>query len=495
MPSQQILQTTSRVVSGTLLLCGLGNGQMCMKLNLPLKLILERSSVDLTTEVLSIRKRTGNEEETSTSSLSSLVVVSNKDSECKKQKTYSFQKTWETGFLAVQNDDNTGVICLLCSASLSGFRKANCQRHHETHHSVFMKEYPVNSDARLHKVSDLKIKFQCQQKLFSSNSNNNKLSTEVSIDVSNKLVRQGMPFSVGEVVKDCIVSAVTTLVESIPEKYRSIMINVAKNVPISNDTVARRVNVLSAQMKENTRQKLSEFVYFLLAVDESTDVASVAQLMCFVRCIDSHGTVDNLFLTVLPLPGSTTGQDIYTAVTNFFVSSEIDVSKLVCVVTDGAPSMVGKNKGFVTLLKKDERFPSFIHFHCLIHVENLASHFQSVPEIPEHFKVIVKVINFFAAKPLNKCLLRVFLQDLSAPHFDLILHTDVRWLSRGKTISCVWELFEEIKAFISSSGYAPQFPQLYKDDFKVTLAFIVDLFEYLNEVRKYPPSRTTKYCY
>jgi hypothetical protein len=74
--------------------------------------------------------------------------------------------------------------------------------------------------------------------------------------------------------------------------------------------------------------------------------------------------------------------------------------------------------------------------------------------------VIVKVIDFFVAKPLNMRLLKMLLQELSAPHSELrvILHADVRWLSAGKAFSRIWELFQEIKGLISSSGHYHSFP-------------------------------------
>ena len=63
----------------------------------------------------------------------------------------------------------------------------------------------------------------------------------------------------------------TTLAESIPEKYRSVLINAAINVPLCNDTVARRVDLIVAQIKQKALQKLSECSCFSLGVDESTE--------------------------------------------------------------------------------------------------------------------------------------------------------------------------------------------------------------------------------
>jgi hypothetical protein len=48
---------------------------------------------------------------------------------------------------------------------------------------------------------------------------------------------------------------------------------------------------------------------------------------------------------------------------------------------------------------------------CLFHVESLSNCLKYVPEIAEWFKVIIKVINFLVAKPLNKHLLKEFLKE------------------------------------------------------------------------------------
>lgn len=96
-------------------------------------------------------------------------------------------------------------------------------------------------------------------------------------------------------------------------------------------------------------------------------------------------------------------------------SSDIYISLLVCVcvVTDDAASVVGKNKTFVSLLRNDERSPPFIKHHLVIHTENIASHWKSVPGILKYLKMIVNV-NFLVAKPLTTRLQQIHLDGLSA---------------------------------------------------------------------------------
>jgi len=46
------------------------------------------------------------------------------------------------------------------------------------------------------------------------------------------------------------------------------------------------------------------------------------------------------------------------------------MDKLISVCTDGAPCVVGKNKGFVALLREHENRP-ILSFHCILYQEAL----------------------------------------------------------------------------------------------------------------------------
>ena len=71
------------------------------------------------------------------------------------------------------------------------------------------------------------------------------------------------------------------------------------------------------------------------------------------------------------MKGTTTGADILMALLQYSNSLSLDLSKLVLVTTDGAPAMIGKNKGAVALLQKHledlGRNDKITKVHCLIH--------------------------------------------------------------------------------------------------------------------------------
>ena len=90
------------------------------------------------------------------------------------------------------------------------------------------------------------------------------------------------------------------------------------------------------------------------------------------------------------------------------------LSKVSSILTDGAPSMVGKEKGFVT--RFNDIHPHIFRNHCIIHQAVLCCKLSSRDN-----QIMLRVM-----KPIN------FLRSKSSlRHPQLRLHNDVRWLSKG----------------------------------------------------------------
>ena len=64
-------------------------------------------------------------------------------------------------------------------------------------------------------------------------------------------------------------------------------------------------------------------------------------------------------VTDLPILGLTSRRDIYSAFRKIVDSGNIPVQKLVGLATDGAPAMVGGEKGFIAFCRQNTRFPKF----------------------------------------------------------------------------------------------------------------------------------------
>ncbi|KAL7640530.1 UNVERIFIED_CONTAM: hypothetical protein RMT77_008805 [Armadillidium vulgare] len=65
-------------------------------------------------------------------------------------------------------------------------------------------------------------------------------------------------------------------------------------IPLSNDTIRRRILDLSENIEENVQKKLKNS-NFALTIDESTDISNTSQLLAFVRFIDGDEII-NQFL-------------------------------------------------------------------------------------------------------------------------------------------------------------------------------------------------------
>nr|XP_027208067.1 zinc finger BED domain-containing protein 5-like [Penaeus vannamei] len=141
------------------------------------------------------------------------------------------------------------------------------------------------------------------------------------------------------------------------------------------------------------------------------------------------------------------GHNIFSTVADYLKEMGLTWKLCVGICADGCPSMVGSVKGFVSPAKEN---PQLITTHCFLHRENLI------------------------AKTLGHGLKRVL--------ESLLLHTEVRWLSRSKVLSRVHELRQEILVFFALEG-TPEFCDLLADDiWSAKLCYLADIFEHLNKV-------------
>lgn len=94
--------------------------------------------------------------------------------------------------------------------------------------------------------------------------------------------------------------------------------------------------------------------------------------------------------------------------------------------------------------------------------------------------VAMKIVCSVRARSLQRRLFRAHLEETGAEHTDLLLHTDVRWLSRGKFLARFSELLPEIKDFLKLSKHA-EYAQLEDYQWLLDLAFLTDLTDLLND--------------
>ena len=139
--------------------------------------------------------------------------------------------------------------------------------------------------------------------------------------------------------------------------------------------------------------------------------------------------------------------------------------------------MIGRLSGLTVRIKKVA--PECEATHCVIHRKMLASRKLS-PELHSVFGDVVKMINLIKAHALNTRLFEQICEGIDAEHKRLLLHTEVRWLSRGKSLNRVFELREPLQRFLleKNSDLANKFSD---EKWVLKLAYLCDIFNLLNE--------------
>ena len=163
------------------------------------------------------------------------------------------------------------------------------------------------------------------------------------------------------------------------------------NVSLFARTVTRRIEEMSENLKSSQEDYFEKLQFFSIAIDESTDTTDTAQLGVLVRGIKENFHV---FVELIPMKNTTTGADILKALLQCLAAKNLNLFRLVSITTDGSLSMVGKNRGVVSLLQKhvenNEINNNIVKLQCLIYREALCAKVASLKNIMD---VVVKTVN------------------------------------------------------------------------------------------------------
>ena len=341
-----------------------------------------------------------------------------------------FNDDWTTRFFFIQPEGQSKALCLICKQMITN-KMDNIRRHYNTKHTAYETNFPPNSQARLDKIKSLKSAYDSSSRLMISTFSTTQRVTEASLRATWVLGKHLQPFTSGAIVKECMLEMSDALFES---NQKKTILEKIDRVPMSNQTITRRTEVLANDCFEKLKSDLSGAACFSVALDESTDIKDIAQLCIFVRYFNGSIFVEDL-LTMIPLYDRTRGEDIYDAVIGFFRDQNLDIARLVSITTDGAPAMIAPRKGFVSRLKCDH--PQMLSYHCIIHQGALCAKLSNIMQAA--MTQIMKTVNFLRAKSaLQHRQLRTFQEEQDAEYGDLLLHCDVRWLSKGAVLNCFW---------------------------------------------------------
>ncbi|KAL1257368.1 hypothetical protein QQF64_010612 [Cirrhinus molitorella] len=109
-------------------------------------------------------------------------------------------------------------------------------------------------------------------------------------------------------------------------------------------------------------------------------------------------------LTLLPMKEHTRGKDIFRSFKDFVDKTQLPMSKLVSITTDGAPAMVGRSNGFIAKCKEEDAFPDFLNYHCIIHQQALCAKMLNMKEIMDVSTKIVCSIRTLTSETAVPCI-------------------------------------------------------------------------------------------
>ena len=161
--------------------------------------------------------------------------------------------------------------------------------------------------------------------------------------------------------------------------------------------------------------------------------------------------------------------------------NNLTLNNILSCATDGAPAMSGKYKGFCGLLKKE--CPSIFTIHCVVHRQHLVAKKLS-DDLNNTLTIVIKVVNLIKSKQhaLNTRLFKELCNENEEDFETLVMHTKVRWLSKGNCLIRFWNLFSSIVQFLEQNHHADLAVSVTEN--KHSIAYLTDIFTKFNFANK-----------
>ena len=364
-------------------------------------------------------------------------------------------------------------ICVVCSKELAeeSLKPNKLQRHMETHANVAVLSVEARKRIFHHRFENLT---KSQGVLSRALSQKEKVEI-FSYKTAFLIAQQKRPFTEGESIIKPALKHFSEVFEG--EAFAKKILEAVNDAALCNNTMTRRIQVIAADLEEQILEDFRNSLWTALAVDESTDITAQAQLLIFGRFLKENSVAEEL-LACISLETTTRGEDIFNVIDTFFIENNLEWRKVTECSVDGAPSMMGQNIGVRGILSR--KHPHIKINHCIIHRQSLASKYMS-PKFFDVMQVVISTVNYVKARDLNSRMFKQLCISENSNHHTLLMHTAVRWLSRGKALERVFLLRSELATFLQQKGHKNA--SCFRDPhFIARLALLTDVFEHVNKL-------------
>ena len=319
------------------------------------------------------------------------------------------------GFISVIENSIEKPQCVICFKVLTqeSMKPSKLKQHFKSCHGKLVKK---SDDYFKRKAEHLKNHHLDSGGIWPRQ---NKALLEASYCIAFRIAQSKKPHIIGEeLIKPCLIKATTLVLGK--EKANKL-----EETLLSNYTFKKRFSEMSQDILLQVVEKIRSCP-IILQLDKSTDVSSCAHLLVYTRYIFENNIKQHLFSE--PLLTTCKEKDVFRVVEVFFKSHAFDWKQVVVICTNGALSMIGNKSGFKGLVTNVAPRVSFTH--CLIHRFALAMK-TLLSGLQEVLQDVAKIVNHISANATRSRLFAAFCEEVGSDYKVLLLHTKVRWLSRG----------------------------------------------------------------
>ena len=211
----------------------------------------------------------------------------------KAERCREFHEEWTMDYLFVEK--NGKAMCMVCNVTVSSLKKYNIKCHYQTH-TNFICEHPVGSELRKSWITKACEEFEYRRNMFSSGNKRWKDQTSALFELALLIVKKKRPLVEGEEIIKAALDIVTKYLGNKTSTF-------ATGIPLSDNTMTRRVEMMSEDVSEQLIQSQEDAVFFSIALDSSTDATYTAQPAIFGRVVDQELNVKEELLGLVAMEG------------------------------------------------------------------------------------------------------------------------------------------------------------------------------------------------
>lgn len=239
--------------------------------------------------------------------------------------------------------------------------------------------------------------------------------------------------------------------EHLPRLIKSICPDseIAAGITCSRTKTTKLVNeCIGPYAKKQIVSDLNTNFYSII-IDETTDISTKKCLAVLVRYFKNK-TVD-AFLGLLELENNSTAASIYESLTNYLISSEVNLENMAGFAADNCATMMGQFNGVQALLRK--RLPNLVVVGCSSHSFNLCSSYACA-KIPKELDELIKdIYAHFSHSPKRISAFKEFQAFCELKPHKILRLSETRWLSLQQVVDRVLEQYNAFILYFTETAY------------------------------------------